>query len=70
VIRRKNHGFEAAVQIGPVARSFAADAHDCIMFTILPNRPNTRLWRVLCARWRAPLGIVVACPSWGLARPT
>jgi hypothetical protein len=26
-------------------RSFAADAHDCIMAPILADRPNTRLWR-------------------------
>ena len=31
MIRRKNHGFQAAVQNGPPPRSFAADAHDCIM---------------------------------------
>jgi hypothetical protein len=35
VIRRKNHGFQAAVQ---PPRSFAADAHDCIMAPILADR--------------------------------
>jgi len=42
--------------MGPPPRSFAADAHDCIMDSILTDRPNTRLWRDLRARWRAPLG--------------
>src|SRR5262249_44066580 len=41
----------------PPPRSFAADAHDCIMVPILTDRPNTRLWRDLRARWRAPLGL-------------
>ena len=70
MIRRKTMASKPLCRLDPSPRSFAADAHDCIMVTILPDRPNTRLWRVLCARWRAPLGIVVACPSWRLARPT
>jgi len=35
--------------MGPPPRSFAADAHDCIMVT---DQPNTSLWRDL----RAPDG--------------
>src|SRR5215510_1132294 len=42
--------------MGPPPRSFAADAHDCIMVAILADRPNTSLWRELRAQWRAPLG--------------
>jgi len=34
----------------PPPRSFAADAHDCIMAPILADRPNTRLWRDFRAR--------------------
>ena len=30
---------------GPALKSFAADAHDCIMVAILTDRPNTSLWR-------------------------
>jgi len=30
---------------GPPLRSFAADAHDCIMVRSLKDLPNTRLWR-------------------------
>jgi hypothetical protein len=41
--------------MGPPPRSFAANAYDCIMVAILMDRPNTRLWRDLRARWRAPL---------------
>jgi len=42
--------------MGPPPRSFAADAHDCIMVVILADPPNTSLWRDLRAQWRAPLG--------------
>src|SRR5215469_128239 len=37
--------FEPRFRMGPSPRSFAADAHDCIMVAILPDRPNTSLWR-------------------------
>jgi len=29
----------------PPPRSFAADAHDCIMVAVLRDRPNTSVWR-------------------------
>src|SRR5260370_31220275 len=29
--------------MGPLPRSFAADAYDCIMVPILTDRPNTRM---------------------------
>jgi len=32
-------------RLGPLPRSFAADAFDCIMVLILMDQPNTRLWR-------------------------
>jgi hypothetical protein len=51
--------YEPRFRMGPPPRSFAADAHDCIMVPILMDRPNTSLRRVARARWRAPLGIVV-----------
>ena len=41
--------------MGPPPRSFAADAHDCIMVRILEDPPNTRLWRDDRHRWQAPL---------------
>ena len=37
--------FEPRFRMGPPPRSFAADAHDCIMVRILTDRPNTSLWR-------------------------
>ena len=49
VPRRKTMASNAAVQNGPAARSFADDAHDCIMVAIRTDRPNTRLWRDFCA---------------------
>src|SRR5260370_3975797 len=32
-------------RMGPPPRSFAADAHDCIMVRVHTDRPNTSLWR-------------------------
>jgi hypothetical protein len=56
--------FNAAFENGPAARSFAADAYDCIMVRILTDLPNTRLWRVECARWRElPLDLVELQPD-------
>src|SRR4029077_19108741 len=43
-------------RMGPAARSFAADAHDCIMVRIQTDRPNTSVRREIRAQWRAPLG--------------
>src|ERR1700757_5512960 len=40
---------------GPAARSFAADAHDCIMVRI-NILPHTSLWHEDARQWRAPLG--------------
>src|SRR5215467_12654695 len=37
--------YEPRFRMGPPPRSFAADAHDCIMVTVLTDRPNTSLWR-------------------------
>jgi hypothetical protein len=37
--------FEPRFTVGPPPRSFAADAHDCIMVSILAGRPNTSLRR-------------------------
>ncbi len=47
--------------MGPPPRSFAADAHDCIMVRILKDPPNTRLWRDDRHRWQAPLRS--SCPE-------
>jgi hypothetical protein len=38
--------FNAAFENGSTARSFAADAYDCIMVRFRKDLPNTRLWRV------------------------
>jgi hypothetical protein len=38
--------FNAAFENGPTARSFAADAYDCIMVRDRKDLPNTRLRRV------------------------
>jgi hypothetical protein len=46
-------------RMGPPSRSFAADAHDCIVVTILTDRPNTSSLRAICAHdGELPLGIV------------
>src|SRR5215475_12030393 len=46
-------------RMGPLSRSFAADAHDCIVVAILTGRPNTSSWRAICAHdGELPLGIV------------
>src|SRR5271165_246967 len=55
--------FEPRFRMGPPPRSFAADAHDCIMVPILTDQPNTSLWREVCACWRVPLGIVAESGS-------
>ena len=55
--------------MGPPPWSFAADAHDCIMVPIPADRPNTRSWRDLRARWRAPLGLVAGCAQGRTIRP-
>ena len=49
-IRGGGHPKQAMVltpfsRMGPPPRSFAADAHDCIMVRPPLDRPNTRLWR-------------------------
>src|SRR5262245_16433752 len=54
--------------MGPPPRSFAADAHDCIMVAILADRPNTSLWRELRAQWRAPLGSSLTAAGCSCAR--
>ncbi len=52
-------GPRAAVQIGPAARSFAADAYGRIMVRAPHGPPDTSLRRDdPRARWRAPLGLV------------
>jgi hypothetical protein len=46
-------------RMGPPSRSFAADAHDCIVVAILTGRPNTSSWRAICAHdGELHLGIV------------
>jgi len=42
--------------MGPPPRSFAADAHDCIMVAILMDRPNTSLRRDLAPIGELPSG--------------
>jgi len=42
--------------MGPAARSFAADAHDCIMVRIQTDLPHTSVRREDAPQWRAPLG--------------
>ena len=44
-------------RMDPPPRSFAADAYDCIMVPIRPDRPNTSLWRDRSRQWRTPLGL-------------
>src|SRR2546421_928099 len=39
---------------GPPPRSFAADAHDCIMVRIRTDLPNTSLWREIAPQCELP----------------
>src|SRR4029077_12248947 len=43
-------------RMGPAARSFAADANDCIMVRIQTDLPHTSVRREDAPQWRAPLG--------------
>src|SRR3712207_3587756 len=43
------------VRLGPPPRSFAADAHGCIMVQVRLDRPNTSSWRDPSRARRAPL---------------
>jgi hypothetical protein len=45
-------------RMGPPPRSFAADAHDCIMVRIRTDLPNTSVRREDAPQWRAPLGSI------------
>ena len=51
-----NLALDADRENGPAARSFAADAHDCIMVRIRTDLPNTSARREEVPQWRAPLG--------------
>src|SRR3954454_4349010 len=42
-------------RMGPAARSFAADAHDCIMVRIQTDLPHTSVRHEDAPQWRAPL---------------
>jgi transposase len=50
-------------RMDPPPRSSPADAHDCIMVPIRPDRPNTSLWRGRPRQWQAPLGPSHCVPS-------
>src|SRR5215813_3583737 len=50
-------GSDADRKIGPAARSFAADAHDCIM--VRTNLPNTSLWREIRLNRELPSDLIV-----------
>ena len=43
--RQQTWHTDADGENGPAARSFAADAHDCIMVRIRTDLPNTSVWR-------------------------
>ena len=45
-------------RMGPPPRSFAADAHDCIMVRIQTDLPHTSVRREDAPQWRAPLGSI------------
>src|ERR1700724_1889536 len=56
--------------MGPPPRSFAADAHDCIMVRVLGPTEYKAVARLIRARKRAPPRIVVVWRTAGKARPT
>jgi hypothetical protein len=49
-------------RLGPPPRSFAADAHDCIMVRSLRTYRIQGCGAMLRARWQAPLG-PLCCPT-------
>ena len=60
-IRGGGHPKQAMVltpvsRLGPPPRSFAADAHDCIMVRSLWTYRIQGCGAILRARWQAPLG--------------
>ena len=57
-----SHGVDTGFEIGPAARSFAADAHDCIMVRSLWTYRIQGCGAILRARWQAPLG-PFCCPT-------
>jgi len=48
--------FAPRSRMDPPPRSLAADAYDCIMVPIQPDRPNTSLRRNRPRQWQVPLG--------------
>jgi hypothetical protein len=52
-------GSDADRKIGPAARSFAADAHDCIMVRTSTNLPNTSLRREIRLNRELPSDLIV-----------
>ena len=66
-IRGGGHPKQAMVltpvsRLGPPPRSFAADAHDCIMVRSLWTYRIQGCGAILRARWQAPLG-PLCCPT-------
>ena len=66
-IRGGDHPKQAMVltpvsRLGPPPRSFAADAHDCIMVRSLWTYRIQGCGAILRARWQAPLG-PLCCPT-------
>src|SRR5262252_1565067 len=55
--------FEPRFRMGPPPRSFAADAHDCIMVAVLSDRPNTSLWRNVAPDGELPSVTSSICPT-------
>jgi hypothetical protein len=57
-------GSDADWKNGPTARSFAADAHDCIMVRTSTNLPNTSLRREIRLNRELPSDPqVTTCPE-------
>ena len=59
---RLHMALEPLFRMGPPPRSFAADAHDCIMVPIRMDQPNTRLWREAPRRMASSPRIVCSLP--------
>ena len=58
------HGFDADDRMGPPPRSFAADAHHCIMVRVVRHPPNTSMWRDPRANQAgSPRSVIPTTPS-------
>jgi hypothetical protein len=70
VIRRKTMASKPLCRMDPSPRSFAADAHDCIMVRFSRIDRIQGCGAISAPDGELPLGIVIVCVRRKKARPT